>query len=69
MPLFEYVCKHCGQKFEELIMGSDPEAPKCPSCGSDEVERCISAPSLRSSSTAFSGTMPSASSCGSSSFS
>ena len=33
MPIYEYGCKKCGHKFEELVMaGSGPA--KCPKCGS-----------------------------------
>ncbi len=40
MPLFEYECKGCGNKFEFLMRGS--ETPRCPSCGEERVEKCLS---------------------------
>ncbi len=40
MPLFEYECQGCGSKFEQLIRGS--EAPRCPTCGGERVEKCLS---------------------------
>ncbi len=40
MPLFEYECKGCGNKFELLIRGS--EGPRCPACGGEQVEKCLS---------------------------
>jgi putative FmdB family regulatory protein len=40
MPLYEYVCKQCGQQFEELIRGQ--EQPVCPHCGSRKVEKQLS---------------------------
>ncbi len=40
MPLFEYECTGCGNKFEQLIRGS--ERPVCPKCGGDRVEKCLS---------------------------
>ena len=40
MPLFEYECKKCGNKFELLIRGS--ETPRCPACGGEQVEKCLS---------------------------
>ncbi len=40
MPLFEYECKGCGNKFELLKRGD--ETPRCPSCGGDQVEKCLS---------------------------
>jgi putative FmdB family regulatory protein len=40
MPLFEYECTGCGNKFELLIRGND--APRCPACGGERVEKCLS---------------------------
>ena len=40
MPLFEYECTGCGNKFELLIRGS--EDPRCPKCGGEHVEKCLS---------------------------
>ncbi len=40
MPLFEYECKGCGKKFELLVRGR--EAPRCPTCGGEQVEKCLS---------------------------
>lgn len=42
MPLYEYRCEHCGQEFEELILGE--EKVVCPSCGTEAVLRLISRP-------------------------
>jgi putative FmdB family regulatory protein len=43
MPMFEYICRTCGQRFEE-IRGRDPEqpAPVCPECGSEQVVKLCS---------------------------
>ena len=40
MPIYEYVCKACGEEFEKIIGFSDP-APPCPSCDGG-VEKKIS---------------------------
>lgn len=32
MPILQYVCPHCGKKFEELVKKYDDEA-RCPACG------------------------------------
>ena len=40
MPLFEYECTGCGNKFELLIRGS--EQPRCPKCGEERVEKSLS---------------------------
>ena len=41
MPIYEYYCGKCDEKFECLIMGKDK--PKCPSCGGAKVKRMMSA--------------------------
>jgi putative FmdB family regulatory protein len=40
MPLFEYECKDCGERFEALIIGS--HKPVCPSCRSERLEKLAS---------------------------
>ncbi|HOD39256.1 MAG TPA: zinc ribbon domain-containing protein [Candidatus Wallbacteria bacterium] len=32
MPIFEFKCKKCGEKFEKIQLKSAPD-PCCPSCG------------------------------------
>ncbi|RKY04859.1 zinc ribbon domain-containing protein [Candidatus Poribacteria bacterium] len=46
MPIYEYRCKECGERFETLVL-SEGEIPSCPSCGGDKVEKLISAPQVR----------------------
>jgi len=41
MPIYEYHCDKCDEKFECLIMGKDK--PKCPKCGGAKVKRMMSA--------------------------
>ena len=38
MPLYDFVCSACGQRFEALIP-SPAEPAECPACGSGEVQR------------------------------
>ena len=40
MPIYEFSCKACGARFEELV-ALDATAG-CPECGSAEVERLLS---------------------------
>lgn len=41
MPLFEYVCESCGQRFEHLVRaGESPEA--CPRCEAKELRKLVS---------------------------
>ncbi len=41
MPLYEYQCKACDNKFELRQKFSDPPATECPQCGG-EVAKLIS---------------------------
>jgi putative FmdB family regulatory protein len=40
MPIYEYVCRACQQRFEAIVRGSD--VPGCPACGAMDLERLIS---------------------------
>jgi putative FmdB family regulatory protein len=41
MPIYEYRCRDCGERFEELT-AADAADPACPRCGG-ETERLLSA--------------------------
>ncbi|MET0558406.1 MAG: zinc ribbon domain-containing protein [Solirubrobacterales bacterium] len=41
MPIYEFECDQCGERFEELL-GSEADAPSCPSCGAAQTRRLIS---------------------------
>ena len=49
MPLFDYKCKTCAHTFEALVLKG--REPVCATCGSDDLERLVSLPAVRSSST------------------
>lgn len=43
MPIYEFVCDHCGKSFEELFRRHDEEkVVTCPACGTVEVSRKLS---------------------------
>jgi len=43
MPLYEYICVHCGASFEYLVRSaSSTEAIACPKCASVEVSKKFS---------------------------
>ena len=42
MPIYEFECQRCGERFEELT-ASGATAPACPSCGANETRRLFSA--------------------------
>jgi putative FmdB family regulatory protein len=43
MPIFEYVCDDCGNKFEKLVRRSESkegsEGVACPSCGQEHLQQ------------------------------
>lgn len=44
MPIYEYACKKCNAKFDQLVrtMNGDAAAVKCPQCGSTQTTRALS---------------------------
>lgn len=42
MPIFEYQCRKCGVKFEELIHGDRNKTVPCPECGNTATEKLMS---------------------------
>ena len=47
MPIYEYQCKNCCHCFEELFLSASDPDPKCPKCQCDDVEKLMSAGSVR----------------------
>ena len=46
MPLYEYKCEACGNRFEKIQKYSDPPADACPACGG-KVEKLLSSPAIQ----------------------
>ena len=46
MPIYEYVCRGCGEEFELLIRGG--ATPACPACRSEELDKKFSLPRVHS---------------------
>lgn len=42
MPIYEFRCKQCGQKFEQRFSTVNVTGATCPQCGSPEVSRLMS---------------------------
>ena len=40
MPIYQYVCRACSHRFEQLVRGQ--ARPACPSCASPDLERLLS---------------------------
>ena len=47
MPIYEYVCAHCENRFERLQRLSDPPADRCPGCGGSDVHKVYSVPAIQ----------------------
>ena len=48
MPIFDFECKNCGHRFEALVLKS---VPVCPECKSEELEKLLSLPAVKSEAT------------------
>ena len=46
MPLYEYQCEACEQRFERIQKFSDPLVDTCPSC-SGKVRKLLSSPAIQ----------------------
>ncbi|MBN1890981.1 MAG: zinc ribbon domain-containing protein [Thermoflexales bacterium] len=43
MPIYEYRCKACGEKFDKLVrMSTKTEEIVCPKCGQRQAEKSVS---------------------------
>lgn len=42
MPIYEFDCHPCKERFEILVSLSKVNEAKCPKCGSDKLERVMS---------------------------
>jgi putative FmdB family regulatory protein len=42
MPIYEYLCGDCGNRFETLILKPGQEEVRCPSCGKSNLEQQLS---------------------------
>jgi putative FmdB family regulatory protein len=49
MPMFDFTCQKCQTTFEALVRKDN--MPACPACGSSEIEKQLSLPSLKTSTT------------------
>jgi putative FmdB family regulatory protein len=64
MPIYEYECQKCGNKFDYLVfLSREKNEVKCPKCASSDVQRMISKFATKSSEGTSEGN-----SCGTQSF-
>jgi putative FmdB family regulatory protein len=47
MPLYEYECAACGERFEVIQKFSDPPPDVCTKCGKGPVVRLMSSPAIQ----------------------
>ena len=47
MPLYEYECDACGERFEVIQKFSDPAPDACTKCGKGPVRRLMSSPAIQ----------------------
>lgn len=47
MPIYEYVCRKCGEELERLQKLSDEPLTECPECGEPTLKRRVSAAAFR----------------------
>jgi putative FmdB family regulatory protein len=46
LPLYEYACTQCGQRFEKICRFSDPPLTKCDKCGG-KLKQLVSSPAIQ----------------------
>lgn len=47
MPLYEYECEACGQRFEKIQKFSDPPLEECTKCGKGPIRKLQSSPAIQ----------------------
>jgi len=47
MPLYEYECEACHNRFERIQKFSDPPIDTCPACGKGPVRKLLSSPAIQ----------------------
>jgi putative FmdB family regulatory protein len=47
MPLYEYLCEACDNRFEVIQRFSDPPIEVCKVCGQGPVQRLLSSPAIQ----------------------
>jgi putative FmdB family regulatory protein len=43
MPIYEYLCEHCGKELEQLQKISEAPLVECPACGEASLRKKVSA--------------------------
>jgi putative FmdB family regulatory protein len=46
MPIYDFRCQDCGRVSELLLRGEEGQTARCSGCGSENLERLVSAPHM-----------------------
>jgi len=46
MPVYDFKCADCGMLTEVLLRGEGGQGVRCPECGSEKMDKLVSAPSM-----------------------
>lgn len=63
MPIYEYECRGCGNRFEHLLRTAQDAPQACPSCGGKKLEKAFSAFSVGAQQKPAAGPKPACASC------
>lgn len=47
MPIYEYECKQCGHRLEMIQKFNEAPLTRCPECGKNTLQKCVSLPSFQ----------------------
>jgi putative FmdB family regulatory protein len=47
MPIYEYVCKNCGERTEAIQKMGEKPLTSCPHCGKRALKKAVSAPAIQ----------------------
>ncbi len=65
MPIYEYVCQDCGERYEKFVRTGDGKVELvCPRCGSTRAQKTFSVFGLRATTGKSQGVTTSPSTCG-----
>ncbi|RJP94446.1 MAG: zinc ribbon domain-containing protein [Desulfobacteraceae bacterium] len=43
MPIYEFECEQCHNRFERLVLPSEDRKPPCPKCNGENIRKLMSA--------------------------
>ena len=49
MPIYDYSCRDCGERFDALVLKGD--VPPCPKCGGQDLEKNLTLPAVKTEGT------------------